>query len=112
MMFSYGVLASAIGLGVLGQLLLKSGVVRSTGFVSTFLDPFTIFGLAAYGLAALCYILAIKRIPLTVAYPSVAISYIVVSAVAHFVWGEPLGWPQLVGIVLIGGGIFMLHVSA
>jgi small multidrug resistance pump len=112
MALAYGALLSAIILGVFGQLMLKSGVMRTPGFIALLLDPFTIVGLMAYGVAAVCYIMALKRIPITIAYPSVAISYVVVSVTAHFVWHEPLGWPQLAGIALIGGGLVMLHVSA
>jgi len=112
MFLPYCALLGAISLGVLGQVLLKTGVERTPGFVNLLLDPFTILGLATYGAAAILYIISIKRIPLTIAFPSVALSYVVVAVIAHFMWNEPLGWPQLAGIALIGGGLIMLHVSA
>jgi len=59
--------------------------------------------------AALCYILALKKIPVSIAFPSVAASYAVVAVLAHVLWNEPLGWPQLAGIVLIGGGVLLIH---
>jgi hypothetical protein len=30
---------------------------------------------------------------------------------AHLLWNEALGWPQMGGIVLIAGEIFLLHQS-
>jgi small multidrug resistance pump len=45
----------------------------------------------------------------SLAYPSVAVSYIAVGIIAHFMWNEPFGLPQLGGMVLIGGGILLLH---
>jgi small multidrug resistance pump len=105
----YAALLAGIVLGVLGQILLKAGATRSADIVAQFLDPWTIIGVVVYALAAVFYIIAIKRIPLTLAFPSVSLSYVVVALVAHFVWGEALGLPQLAGIGLIVGGILLLH---
>jgi multidrug transporter EmrE-like cation transporter len=112
MLLSYGALVAAILVGVAGQLLLKSGAERSSGFLAQFLDPFTIFGLGVYALAAVFYIVAIKRLPVSVAFPSVALSYVLVAVAAHFLWQEPLGLAQFGGIALIAGGILLLHLGA
>ena len=112
MLLSYVALLAAISLSVLGQVLLKTGVERTSHVLNLLLDPFTLLGLATNGSAAILYILAIRRIPLTIAFPSAALSYVAVAVLAHFLWNEPLGWPQFAGIVLIGGGLVMLHVSA
>jgi undecaprenyl phosphate-alpha-L-ara4N flippase subunit ArnE len=105
----YGALLTGIVLGVMGQLLLKTGAERSSGMLAQFLDPFTILGFGTYSLAAIFYIIAIKRIPLSLAFPSVSASYIVVAVLGHVIWGEPLGVPQLAGIALITGGLLLLH---
>lgn len=112
MLLSYGALIAAILVGVAGQLLLKSGAERSSGFLAQFLDPFTILGLGVYALASVFYIVAIKRIPVSVAFPSVALSYVLVAVAAHFLWQEPLGLAQFGGIALIAGGILLLHLGA
>jgi len=111
-MISYLMLFAAITLGVLGQILLKTGSVRTQDVMNQFLDPFTIGGLFAYGLGALFYIVAIKRIPVSVAFPSVALSYVVVAICAHYMWNEPLGWQQFGGIVLIGAGVLLINTAA
>jgi drug/metabolite transporter (DMT)-like permease len=113
MLLSYAALAAAILIGVLGQLLLKTGADQaSDGVLAQFLNPFTIGGLAAYGVGAICYILAIKRIPVSIAFPSVALSYVLVAIAAHLLWQEALGWQQFAGIGLIAAGILVLHASA
>lgn len=113
MLLSYAALAAAILIGVAGQLLLKTGVERAgDGVLDQFLGPFTMGGLAAYGLGAIFYILAIKRIPVSIAFPSVALSYVLVAVAAHLIWSEPLGWQQFTGIGLIAAGILVLHASA
>ena len=111
-MLSYAALAAAILIGVVGQLLLKTGVERAgDGVLAQFLNPFTIGGLFAYGFGALFYIAAIKRIPISIAFPTVAISYVLVAIASHLLWQETLGWQQFMGIGLIAAGILVLHVS-
>jgi small multidrug resistance pump len=105
----YAALAVAILVGVAGQILLKTGSERTSDVAGQLLDPFTILGLAAYGVGAFFYIAAIKKIPITLAFPSVSLSYALVAVIAHYTWGEPLGLPQIAGIALIAGGILVLH---
>lgn len=105
----YTSLAAAILLGIAGQIALKMAANGSATVVAQFLNPLTIIGLGVYIVAALCYILAIRKIPVSIAFPSVAASYAVVAVVAHVLWNEPLGWPQMAGIVLIGSGVLLIH---
>jgi small multidrug resistance pump len=105
----YTSLAAAVLLGIAGQIALKSAANGSVTVIAQFLNPLTIIGLAIYVFAAPCYILALKRIPVSVAFPSVAASYAVVAVLGHILWNEPLGWPQMVGIVMIGGGVLLIN---
>lgn len=105
----YTSLIVAIVIGIGGQIALKSGANGSATVVAQFLNPFTIVGLALYVIAAVCYVVALKKIPVSVAFPSAAASYAVVAVLAHVLWDEPLGWPQLAGIVLIGSGVLLIH---
>ena len=74
-----------------------------------FVNPLTLLGFAVYAFAALCYVVALKKIPVSVAFPSVAASYAVVAVIAHWLWNEPFGLPQIGGLVLIGSGILLIH---
>lgn len=105
----YGCLVGAILLGVVGQIALKSGALGSSTVAAQFVNPLTLCGFAIYVVAAVCYILALKRIPVSVAFPSVAASYAVVAIIAHLLWNEPFGWPQFAGLILIGSGIALIH---
>jgi undecaprenyl phosphate-alpha-L-ara4N flippase subunit ArnE len=107
--FYYANLVAAILLGIAGQLALKSGATESLTITAQFLNPATMVGFALYLFAAICYILALRKIPVSTAFPSVAASYAVVAALAHFLWNEPLGWPQIAGIVLICSGVLLIH---
>lgn len=108
-MLYYTSLLVSILLGIAGQITLKSAANNSPSVAAQLLSPLTLGGLVIYLAAALCYIVALKRIPVTLAFPSVSASYVVVAGLAHLLWGEPFGWPQFGGIALIGGGILMIH---
>jgi small multidrug resistance pump len=109
MALSYLSLAVAILLGIAGQIVLKSGAVGAPSLAAQLFNPLTVAGLAIYGLAAIAYIVALNKIPVSIAFPSVAASYAIVAVLAHLLWNEPLGWPQWGGIVLIGAGIVLIH---
>ncbi len=105
----YASLAAAILFGIGGQIALKSGAVGSQSFIGQFLNPLTILGLAIYAIASLCYIIALRKIPVSIAFPSIAASYVIVAILAHLLWNEPFGWPQIAGLLLIGSGILLIH---
>jgi small multidrug resistance pump len=110
-MIHYLLLALGIVLGVAGQFLLKAGA-DAPGVVEQFLRPATVAGLVCYGFAALLYTLSLRAIPLSVAYPSVSASYVIVVVLAHLMWKEPLGLQQMAAVLLISGGIGLLYWRA
>jgi hypothetical protein len=63
----YASLMAAILIGIAAQIALKSGANGSVTLVAQFLNPLTMFGLALYGVAAVCYIVALKKIPVSIA---------------------------------------------
>ena len=104
----YVVLGIGILAGIAGQLLLKAGA-DAPDFVSQLLRPSTLAGLALYGSAAFLYIIALRKIPVSVAFPSVSLSYAIVAVLGHFLFGEPFGIKQIGGIVLIMGGVVLIN---
>jgi small multidrug resistance pump len=107
MSLCYFVLAVAILLGVCAQILLKSGANGDT-FLAQIVAPQSIMGLAMYAMAALCYMYALRKIPVSVAFPSVSLSYVLVAGVAYWFFDEPVGWSKLAGIALICTGVLLV----
>jgi small multidrug resistance pump len=105
----YVSLVAAVLFGIAGQIALKSGALASSSIAAQFANPLTIIGFAIYVFAALLYIVALKEIPVSVAVPSVGASYAVVAIIAHLLWNEPFGWQQFGGLLLISGGILLIH---
>lgn len=94
--------------GVGGQLLLKAGA-EAPDFVAQLMDWHTVVGLGLYGVATVCYLIAIRRIPLSVAFPSISLSYIVVMIIGGIVFGEAVTVAKVGGVVLVGVGVWVLN---
>jgi multidrug transporter EmrE-like cation transporter len=106
-------LAAAISSSLVGQVLLKSGAEGMSGgsLMAQLLRPTTVLGFGFYGIGALLYIVALRRIPMSVALPCTAASYIVIALIGWWFFGEVLGAQKLAAITLIGAGVIMLAVS-
>jgi small multidrug resistance pump len=84
----------AIAMSLAGQTLLKAGAMTrqaSTELLAQFLDPRTVAGLTLYVFASFLYIIALRRIPLSVALPCTAASYVGAIFIGHFLYDETLG---------------------
>ena len=107
MMPYWSVLAAAIVTSMGGQTLLKAGA-GAPDFVAQLLDWRTLLGLCLYGGASILYIVALRRIPMSVALPCTAASYIAAALIGHFAFGEALGPQQIGAIALISLGVVLL----
>lgn len=105
---------AALGVGILagigGQILLKQGA-DAPDLLSQLLRPATIVGLILYGGAAFAYIVALRRIPVSIAFPSVSLSYVIVALLAWGLFGEPLTAAKLGGLALICGGVWLINAG-
>lgn len=72
------------------------------------------FGLACYGLSMLLWVRVLMRLPLSVAYPLLSISYVLVYLVATSwpVWGETATTARSAGIGLILVGVLLVSLPA
>ena len=104
------VLAIAITTSMAGQTLLKAGA-GAADFVAQLFDWRTIIGLGLYGGAAILYIIALRRIPMSVALPCTAISYVAAALIGHYGFGEPLGLQHAAALALICVGVVMLALA-
>ncbi len=111
MTWFYVALAAGVLLGVGGQVLLKSGASGET-LLQQFLAPQSIIGLALYFAAALCYMYALRKIPVSIAFPSVSLSYVLVALLGFWLYGEPITVSKLAGIALVCCGVFLITRTA
>ncbi len=112
-----GVLLNAVA-----QLLLKAGTTRVGEFafsmenlvpVGTRLaaSPHIVGGLACYVVSVVVWILALSRVPVSVAYPMLSVGYVVNALAAWYLFGESITIQKLVGIAFIIVGVFLVARS-
>jgi len=102
-------LAGAIILGVAGQMLFRLATTEGRGLAA--LMTWTAFGgCALYGLSTVFYLLALQRLPISLAMPTLACGYILVAAMGWWWWREPFAVVQVVGLLLIVLGVGLLHL--
>lgn len=117
---SYGLVGLSILAGVAGQTAMKLGVNHAGGAGAGLLglasmiltEPLVLGGLACYVLAALAWIAALTRLDLSVAYPFLALNFVLVALSASLILDEripPLRW---LGIAVICVGILLVARSA
>ncbi len=117
---------SLVMLGVLlnagAQLLLKAGTNRVGEFafalgnvlpIGTRLatSPHILAGLGCYVVSVVVWILALSRVPVSVAYPMLSVGYIVNALAAWWLFGESLTAQKVVGIGFIVVGVFLVARS-
>ena len=108
--FHWAMLATAIGTSVFGQALLKAGA-GVPSVIGQLRDIRTLVGLVLYGGAAFAYILALRRIPMSVALPCTAASYIAATLIGHYAFGESLSVMRIGAIAVICAGVVLLATS-
>ena len=106
----WAALAAAILISMVGQTLLKSGAA-APDFVAQLLNLSSLGGLCLYGGGALLYMLALRRIPMSVALPSTAVSYVVAALIGHYGFGEALSLVRVSGLTLICTGVLILTLG-
>ena len=110
MSLSWSVLGAAIVISMAGQTLLKAGAAAAD-FWAQLMDLRTLAGLVLYGGAALLYIIALRRIPMSVALPCTAISYVAAAVIGHYAFAEALGIARIGAIGMICAGVVVLALA-
>ena len=121
-LFSFSFILIGVLLNAAAQLLLKAGTNR-IGEFSFVLDnlvpigsriaasPHILGGVACYVVSLVVWILALSRVPVSVAYPMLSVGYIVNAFAAWMLFGESLSAQKLVGIGFIVVGVFLVARS-
>ena len=95
-----------------GQVLFKLasrsvGEAEAAGIAGLALNPFLISALALYGTGTVLWLFVLKRVPLTQAYPFMALSFCLVPLLSYVWLGEALSWRYGAGLTLIIAGLLV-----
>ncbi|GAI81331.1 unnamed protein product [marine sediment metagenome] len=113
----------SISLAVVGQLLLKMGMLRIGRFslnISTivqqytriFLNLFVIAGVIGFFLSMMVWLYVLSRLELSTAYPFVALNYVLILFVSHFLLKETITPVKIMGVAVIVLGVFLISRGA
>lgn len=108
------VLVSVGGISV-GQLFLKLAAInlhnpKAIGFwiAGYRLNIYFLGGFGLLALSTLLWIWVLRTLPLNIAYPFMALAFVIVPVLTYFVLGEPLSWRGALGVALIIGGVVLV----
>jgi len=119
---TFSLLMAGVLLNATAQLLLKAGTNRVGEFAFTWenvvpigiklaMNPPILAGLACYVVSVMVWIVALSRVPVSVAYPMLSVGYIVNALAAWMLFGESLAAQKIVGIGFIVIGVFLVARS-
>jgi drug/metabolite transporter (DMT)-like permease len=61
------------------------------------ISPSLIAALVIYGIATVMWILVLKRMPLSLAFPFYGLTFLLVPVFSHYLLGEKIGYRMLLG---------------
>ena len=119
---TFSLVLTGVLLNACAQLLLKAGTNRVGEFAFSLanlvpvgsklaLSPFIAGGLACYVVSVVVWILALSRVPVSVAYPMLSVGYIVNAIGASLLFGESITAQKLIGIGFIVVGVYLVARS-
>ncbi|MCE2990913.1 MAG: SMR family transporter [Burkholderiales bacterium] len=120
---SFALVLTGVLLNAAAQLLLKAGTNRIGHFefsttnlipvgMQVATQPHIIAGLSCYVVSVVVWIMALSRVPVSVAYPLLSIGYIVNAFAAWYLFGESITAQKLIGIGFICIGVYLVAKSA
>lgn len=117
---SLPLIALSIAMGVSGQTMIKLGTLNAANLpaeaVARLLlvlrSPWVLLGLMMYGIGALSWVVVLSRLELNIAYPFLALNFVLVALVSWLLLGESISGLRWLGIGCICVGIFLIARSA
>ena len=119
---SFSLIITGVILNAAAQLLLKAGTnavghfefqsqnIIPVGMQLAF-QPYIVGGMVCYAISLVVWIMALSRVPVSVAYPMLAIGYLINALVAWQWLGEALSAQKLLGISFIIIGVVLITKS-
>lgn len=117
------ILLTSVVLATTGQLFLKAGMERigridelGAGALGPLIGKVIVtwqvpFGLIAFALSAVFWLITLSRLPLSTAYPVVSLSYVLILLFSVIVLGERPSATVWIGGLLIMAGIALIGIG-
>ena len=119
---SFALILTGVLLNAAAQLLLKAGTTAVGHFefhagnivpigLKLAFQPYIMCGMACYAVSLVVWIMALSRVPVSIAYPMLSIGYVINAFIAWQWFGEALAAQKLLGIGFIVIGVFLVARS-
>jgi multidrug transporter EmrE-like cation transporter len=108
---SFAIILVGVLLNAAAQLLLKAGTNAVPLGLRLAVEPHILGGLACYVISVVVWVIALSRVPVSIAYPMLSIGYVVNAVAAWYLLGEVLTPMRLTGIGIIIVGVFLVARS-
>jgi drug/metabolite transporter (DMT)-like permease len=117
---SIGLVLLSVVCGVSGQLVLKIGMTQfgrigadalaepMTVAWRVLTNPLVMLGLGCYALGAIFWLTVLSRVPLSLAYPTLALTYVAIPLLAWLLLGESISLLRWAGIGVICAGVLLV----
>lgn len=117
--FAFSLILTGVLLNAAAQIFLKAGT-NTLGVISFSgadwfgqalrigTNPHIIGGLFCYAFSLVVWIMALSRVPVSIAYPMLSIGYVASAVAAYFLFGESLGLSRWLGIGFIIVGVYLV----
>lgn len=105
----YALAILTILLNAVAQILMKAGASASAAEAAPLLRAWGLIGAALliYVIGMALWIYVLRQVELTLVYPFMALSFVVVPLLSVLFLGERVDLPYMAGVVLIMGGIYL-----
>ena len=113
----------SVAFGVTGQIALKTGMTQvghiggaqlnaiGPTVVRVATTPLVILGLASYGVGAIAWLIVLSRLDLSVAYPFLALNFVLITLASRFILGETVPSLRWLGVLVICAGVLIVARS-
>ena len=109
----------AAAISAIGQILLKHAMVKHgmiefspMGLFRLLIEPRLVLALSLYAAALLAWLHVLSKVPLSTAYPMLAITYAIVPLLALIFFNEKIYQTQVIGIFFILMGVALIGRTA
>jgi len=77
-------------------------------YVRIFLNPFVVAGIFGFALSMLVWLYVLSRVELSIAYPFVALNYVLILLGSHFLFNEAVTPMKMTGVAVTVLGLYLI----
>lgn len=110
----------SVMLGTTAQLFLKTGMSRVkmgdgiesfSAALQAIPNPMVLTGFLLYGVSSILWLVILKRAPLSMAYPMISLSYVLVVSLSALILREKITSLTVLGLIFICCGVTLIGIG-